>query len=482
MLAVDVRILVVLAGWCASAAPAAAMARPNVVLFVIDDLGYGELGCQGNRDIPTPHIDSLARGGSRMTAGYVTASFCSPSRAGMLTGRYQTRFGHELNPIGRENLDPRTGLSLAERTLADELGGAGYVTGLVGKWHLGGTPAYHPLRRGFAEFFGFLHEGHVYVPPPYQGVVSFLRRKELPTGADPRWTEGNIVWTSHLGSDEPPYDADNPILRGEHPRPEPEYLTDALTREAVAFIDRHQKAPFFLLVAYNAVHSPMQAATRYLDRFQSIEDIHRRVFAAMLANLDDGVGAVLGKLRDAGIEGRTLVVLVSDHGGPTRELTSSNYPLRGGKGDLYEGGIRVPFLVRWPGVVPAGAVHGSPVMTTDLLPTFRAAAGLGRPGDRLLDGIDLVPLLTGLTGRANETRTFYWRMGGKAALRQGDWKIVRPAGGKQAGWELYRLDTDPGETSDLAASKPATLARLVDQWHEIDAPMRPSAWQRPGRD
>ncbi len=253
----------------ASFASAGEMSRPNVLVIVVDDLGYGELAClrQGDapRDIPTPHMDALARSGVLFTAGYVTASVCSPSRAAIMTGRYQTRFGHELLPIGQQNLDPLAGMSLSERTLADELKAAGYRIGMVGKWHLGAAPAYHPLDRGFEEFFGFLNEGHFYVPPPYTGVASFLRRQELPPGAGTRWTEGGIVWSSEAGGDEPPYDADNPLLRGRRVVDEHEYLTDAMTREAIGYIDRHQREPFFLYLAYNAVHSPMQCSKAYLS-------------------------------------------------------------------------------------------------------------------------------------------------------------------------------------------------------------------------
>ena len=240
----------------------AAERLPNVVILLADDLGYGETGCQGNKEIPTPHIDSLADGGVRMTQGYVTAAYCSASRAGLLTGRYQTRFGYEFNPIGAQNEDPTAGLPTSERTLADVLVNAGYVTGLIGKWHLGGTAKYHPIRRGFDEFFGFMHEGHYFVPPPYRQATTWLRRKVLPGGGMGRWTstDGRSIFSTHMGYTEPDYDADNPIYRAGQPVDEQNYLTDAFTREAVDFINRNADRPFFLYLAYNAVHSPALAS------------------------------------------------------------------------------------------------------------------------------------------------------------------------------------------------------------------------------
>ena len=197
-----------------------------------------------------------------MTQGYVTAAYCSASRAGLLTGRYQTRFGYEFNPIGAQNEDPAAGLPTSERTLADVLVNAGYVTGLIGKWHLGGTAKYHPIRRGFDEFFGFMHEGHYFVPPPYRQATTWLRRKVLPGGGMGRWTstDGRSIFSTHMGYTEPDYDADNPIYRAGQPVDEQNYLTDAFTREAVDFIDRNADRPFFLYLAYNAVHSPALAS------------------------------------------------------------------------------------------------------------------------------------------------------------------------------------------------------------------------------
>jgi arylsulfatase B len=420
--------------------------KPNIVLIVADDLGYGELGCQGNAQIPTPHVDSIARGGVRFTNGYVTAPFCCPSRAGLMTGRYQTRFGHEMNATGRKNKLPSVGLPLSEKTIANYLKTAGYRTACIGKWHLGGTEKYHPLNRGFDEFFGFLHEGHYYVPPPYKGV------------------------TSHLRPNEPPYDEDNPLLRGREPADEKEYLTEALGREAAGFIERNRQRPYFLYLPFNAIHSPMQASEYYMKRFASIADPHRRVFAAMLSAMDDAIGGVLRKLGP-----NTLVIFHSDNGGPVQELTSSNAPLHGQKGQMYEGGIRIPFMMQWKSRIQGGRTMDQPVISCDLLPTILAAAGIAAPAG--LDGVNLLPLLRGET-QAAPHETLFWRMGGGRALRKGNWKIVRQPqrGGKEPAIELFDLAADMSETKDLAASNPEKLAELTADWARIDREMVPALW------
>jgi arylsulfatase B len=268
----------------------------------------------------------------------------------------------------------------------------------VGKWHLGGTAPFHPQRRGFDEFFGFLHEGHYYVPPPWQGVTTWLRRKTLPDGGQGRWTspDGRIVWSTHLGSNENEYDTDNPLLRSSQPVDEKANLTDAFTREACDFIERHRSQPFFLYLAYNAVHSPMQGTDESMKKFAHIQDIQRRIFAAMLAHLDDSVGKVLAQLRACGVEENTLVVFLSDNGGPTKELTSSNAPLRGGKGDLWDGGIRVPFIVSWKTRIPAGRVMDVPVVSMDATATALELAG-AVSGQAKRDGVSFMPLLAGKT-------------------------------------------------------------------------------------
>jgi arylsulfatase A-like enzyme len=431
----------------AATACIAARRKPNIVLLLADDLGYGELGCQGNAEIPTPHIDSIAQRGVRFTNGYVTAPYCCPSRAGILTGRYQTRFGCELNPVGKQNLLPGVGLPESEKTMAAYLKEAGYRTGLIGKWHLGGTEKYHPLTRGFDEFYGFLHEGHFYQPRDNAKIVSRLRKNE------------------------PPYDDENPVMRGREAIVEPEYFTRALAREACGFIDRSANRPFFLYLPFNAVHSPMQAEPRDLDRFAHIADPHRRIFAAMLSVLDEAVGRVLAKLRETKLERDTMVVFLSDNGGPTAELTSSNKPLRAGKGQLYEGGIRVPFLMRYPAGLRAGRVENAPVTSLDLMPTFLRLAGVGKALANPLDGMDLMGL--------RRERTLYWRYGGSGALRMGDWKVVRQNRPRQEGatWELFDLAKDPTESRDLAQEQPGRAKLLVERWTALDGEM-----SEPGRE
>jgi arylsulfatase B len=443
--------LAVLLGLGCSADRVAGLERlPNIVLIVADDQGYAELSCQGG-DVPTPNLDRLAASGARFTAGYVTSPYCSPSRAGLLTGRYQQRFGHEHNTVGTMNDRPEVGLPLTEPTLADRLRERGYATGLVGKWHLGVHPPQHPRRRGFDEFFGFLREGHYYYPPPYDGPPSRL----IP----------------HFRPKEPDYDRDNPILRGEARVEEPEYLTQAFGREAEAFIERHAKRPFFLYLPFNAPHSPMQAATADYDRFTHIADPHRRTWAGMLSSMDQAVGRVTTALRRLGLERETLVIFISDNGGPTKELTSRNDPFRGGKGSLLEGGIRVPYLMSWPGRIEAGRVEPRPASALDVVPTALAAAESPIPDG--LDGVNLLPWLSGTT-QAWPARPLFWRLGGQVAIQQWPWKLVRLKPGEP--FRYYELGSDPKEDFDLREQHVVEARRLEARLAAWEAGLMPPRW------
>jgi arylsulfatase A-like enzyme len=411
--------------------------KPNILLILADDLGYGDLGIQGCPDIPTPNIDAIAKNGVRFTNGYVSCPICAPTRAGLMTGRYQQRFGFETNPGPAQLAAENFGLPKSETTLAERLKGLGYVTGMTGKWHLGFKFELQPTKRGFDEFYGFLSGAHPYLP------------------ASRQMREGSI-------------------LRGTEPVEEKEYLTDAIAREAVAFIDRHKSEPFFLYVPFNAVHAPMEGAQKYLDRFKDIKDDLRRTHAAMLSALDDAVGRITARIREAGLEENTLVIFLSDNGGPTTQTTSSNAPLRGYKGQALEGGIRIPFMVQWKGRITPGRTDDRPVIALDLHPTAVAAAGAAVDPAWKLDGVNLLPYLTGAnTGRPHET--LFWRMGMRQrAVRAGDLKLVW-SGSDQP--ELHDLAKDPGEQKNLAAERPEDVKRLQALWQAWDKEMMAPQWQ-----
>ncbi|PQO25789.1 N-acetylgalactosamine-4-sulfatase [Blastopirellula marina] len=457
-------------------APAAAKAPdlqqpPNVLLLVADDLGYAELGSQGNATVKTPKIDAFCKSAVRCTQAYVTAPNCSPSRAGFLTGRIPLRFGYEFNPIGARNEDPQTGLPSKQQTMAEYLHDAGYTTGLIGKWHLGGAADFHPQRHGFDEFFGFLHEGHYFVPNPWNQTTTWIRRKGLPAGQNNRYeVSPRLIYSSHMGHDEPAYDANNPILRAGQPVIEDAYFTDAITREATSFIERYHASPWFLYVAYNAVHSPLQAKNETLELFKDEDDIHRRIFLAMLYDLDRSVGQILDTLEATGQSDHTLVVFFSDNGGPTKETTASNLPLRDGKGSMYEGGIRIPFLIRWPGKLEGGIVSDAIISTLDLFPTITGIIG-NRPQYEL-DGLEITELIHSPESSSN--RILYWRQGKRAALREGRWKIVAPNGhDSPEKWQLFDLQEDPSEKIDLSQN-PQQIPQmkvLLRKWNGLNQEM-----------
>ena len=425
---------------------AAAPERPNILLIVSDDQGYADTGFQGAKDIVTPHLDRLAASGVRFTNGYVTHPFCSPTRAGLLTGRYQQRFGHERNPFFDPS-DAREGLPAGETLLPARLQAGGYVTGWIGKWHLGAAPAFAPQRRGFAETYGFIGGGH-----------RFRDWKQDPA------VEYQVA-----------------IERNGKPVESPAHLTEAFGQEAAAFVRRHRAAPWFLYLAFNAPHTPHEPTAERLARFAGIKDPVRQKYAAQVSLMDDAIGATLAALDETGQERRTLVFFFSDNGGPVGINGSVNLPLRAGKGTVYEGGVRVPFLMAWPDAISAGRADDRPVSSLDVFATTLAAAGVPMPSDRRYDSVNLIPYLTGRNPAAPHDRLF-WRNGALLAVREGDWKLVRGAGAKD---ELYNLAKDLGEKSDLASSQPAVARRLaaaLDAWNgELIEPAFPGLTARAGK-
>ncbi len=419
-----------------SSSLAGAASKPNVLVILADDLGWGELGCQGfTKEIPTPNIDSIANHGVRFTSGYVSGPYCSPTRAGFMTGRYQQRYGHEFNPGPAQSAQAGVGLTLAETTIGDRLKTAGYATAWIGKSHLGYEPQFHPLKRGFDYYYGFLGGAH-----------SYLDAQE---------------------------DRMNPILKGTDPVANVEYTTDQFAAEAAGFIERSKDSPWFVYLAFNAVHAPLQATEKYLSRFSGITDPKRKNFAAMLSAMDDGVGSVLAKVRALGQEENTLIVFFSDNGGPTGSTTSGNGSLRGFKAQTWEGGIRVPFFMQWKGRIPAGQVDDRPIIQLDLHPTAVAAAGMAIDPQWKLDGVNLLPFATG-ENKAAPHETLYWRFGEQTALRQGDWKIVKAQGSE--GVELHNLKDDIGEKTNLAASQPEKLKELNAAWATWNSTLMEPQW------
>jgi arylsulfatase A-like enzyme len=410
-------------------------ARPNILLIVSDDQGYGDLGCYpGNKKVSTPNLDRLARQGVRMTDAYSADPVCSPSRASLLTGRYGPKFGYY------GNWDSQAGLPVDVRTAPRYLKDLGYRTALIGKWHLGHTPAKHPLNRGFDRFFGILGGQHDYFDPD-RGAA---------------WSAGphHVLFT---------YDQWERVDKLD-------YMTSALTREAVDFISRDASKPFFLFLSYTANHAPLQVPDRYLDRYEG-EDISnaRKKVRAMIRIMDQGIGRVLETLKKRDMADNTLVLFIGDNGGLGGP--SDNWHFRASKGRLSEGGIRVPWIARWPGNLPQGKVYRKPIHHIDVLPTILAATDHSRPDT--LDGVNLLPYWRGdKTGMPHET--LYWDKtpgsGKRWAIRQGSWKLVNEIDGIKG---LFHLSRDPDESNNLSDKYPQVRKRLREKhqsWQETNRP------------
>lgn len=419
--------------------------KPNIILLFADDAGYADFGFQGSMEMKTPNLDKLASEGVRFTQAYVTHPTCGPSRAGLMTGKSQYRFGYEENNVPTymsavsavDGID--MGLPLEEVTMADYLKQLGYTTAIFGKWHLGGADRFHPTKRGFDEFFGFRG-----------GARSYFEYTD------------------------PPQDPQNKLERGfgnfeEHDG----YLTDVLGDEATKFVEKSAKAntPFFAFLSFNAVHTPMDAKPEDLAEFPNLQG-KRKIVAAMGLSMDRAIGQVMNKLKELGIDENTIVVFTNDNGGPTDANASSNLPLSGIKATHLEGGLRVPFLMKYPEKLKANTTYDLPISTFDLLPTFYKAAGGDITTLKAIDGVDLVPYIKGIkTERPHET--FFWKRDARAVMRKGDWKLIRfpdrPA-------ELFYLPDDEMELNNLADKEPERYLQMYKELFAWEATLERPRW------
>ena len=410
--------------------------QPNIILVLTDDQGFKDVGFNGSEDILTPNIDNIAKQGIVFTNGYVSHPYCSPSRAGIMTGRYQQRFGHEHNvPFAPE--DDTMGTPINEVFLSHKMKEAGYNTYAIGKWHLGDHPSFLPHHRGFDKWFGF-SGGHMnFWGLPQNNNRMYVQRNDTKIPA------------SALT-----------------------YLTDDFTQEALSNIKNNGDKPFFMYLSYNAPHSPDHATIEYLNKTAHIEFGKRSVYGAMIAGIDSGVGKIDALLTKMGIRDNTMIIFLSDNGG--RLDAANNNPYRGHKGMLFEGGIRVPFALSWPAKLPKGKTYSEPIISLDLFATCIAAAGLESNASDALDGINLLPFLSAANGQ-NTERPLFWRVanGEEYAIRKGNFKLIKSAYKNKT--MLFDLEQDEMEVNDIATKHPAIVAQLLklyENWNsELESPL-----------
>lgn len=406
--------------------------KPNLIVIMADDLGYQDIGFNSCEDIPTPNIDRIADNGIKFTSGYTTYAVCSPSRAGFLTGRYSQRFGYERNPLYRPD-DPNMGLTQDEKTIAESLSEVGYKCGIIGKWHQGSNPVHHPLNRGFDEFFGHLGGGHQYFPEELIYEDSYAVSEE---------SQSYRTW----------------IMKNHGHVKTKKYLTDEFSDEALRFVEKYKDEPFFLYLAYNAPHAPLQATEKYLSRFENIEDPKRKTYAAMVSAVDDGVGMLLNKLEELNLEENTLIFFLSDNGGPEQHNGSDNGVLREGKGSVYEGGFRVPFAMQWKGKITPG-IYEKSVSSLDIFATISSLSGSPTNPEKPLDGVNLIPFLTGENENSPHDAIYLRQYDSKRfAVRKDDYKLVTLENADIK--ELYNLNKDISEANNIADSNINTLNKI----------------------
>lgn len=461
--------------------------RPNIIIILADDLGQTDISLYGNTSIQTPNIDNIGKKGITFSEGYTSSPICSPSRAALLTGRNQQRFGFEFQPhdiylknrmqyygfkyfvdsapwspvwmtkVPRKKDRARQGLPPTEITLAELLKKQGYATAFIGKWHLGYADFALPCNRGFDYSYGFYNSHSLFAPEDAPGIVNQHVEED--------WTD-DYIWSSQRNGL-------SAIYRNCEMVKDSGYFTQRIAEEAIQFMEKNQDQPFLLYLPFNAPHTPLQAPQNYYDQYSHIEDPIKRIYNAMIASLDDAVGTVVDKVEQLGLTENTIFFFLSDNGGATYTLTTDNAPFKGGKITNFEGGIRVPFMVRWEGNIPSGKTFPHPVSAVDIFTTAAAAARAKLPIDRVFDGIDLLPYLMDSTFQAPHDK-LCWQMGIAKAIRQGEWKLL--LNDLQKDTILYHIATDPYETQNKKDQYPDIVQTLIASHHEWSVQMPPPLW------
>lgn len=460
--------------------------QPNILLILVDDLGRDDISVYNKQGVPVPNLEKLSRSGIIFSDAYSTSSVCSPSRAGMLTGRYQQRFGFERQPMNRYphgkmeyffvdhfiNTEPmrlispmaspskeeieKQGIPPGELLLSEVLNSAGYNTGIFGKWHLGFNGPFLPNNRGFDQQYGFYEAFSYYALPKDKNIVNYRHD----------YFANRHIWRQKRKGTCAIRVNDSVVV-------EKEYLTFGIARHTIDFIEKNNGQPFFAYAAFSAPHTPFQVPVEYYDRFSWIEDDNRRVYAGMIAALDDAIGMIMDKLEQQGLLKNTLVLFASDNGGATYTGATDNGSLNAGKMTQFDGGIVVPCMISWEDMLPEGIKYEKPVSLMDFYSTALAAAGIDLPADRIIDGIDLLPYLKGMR-KDDPHNSIYWRTDFNKAIRTGKWKMIWNTRDDRI--YLYDLESDRGEQKNLAEDYPDMVSEFMEKIEKWESELKDPAW------
>lgn len=465
---------------------------PNIILILADDLGKADLSIYGNKIFQTPNIDAIGKKGVTCTEGYISSPICAPSRAGLMTGRYQQRFGFEINiheryprngleyffarmfvskdpfiiskqnPVAIPDFEDihKQGLPPTEIILPEILKKQGYQTAIFGKWHLGYNETAIPKNRGFDYHYGFLEAFSLYAPVKDENIVNYPHEN---------FTDKHIWGKGRTGN--------CAIHRNGSLIEEKTYLTEKIADESIEWMEKnHKKGPFFMYIPFSAPHTPFQALKKHYDLFPHIADKNKRVYYAMIVALDEAIGKITQKLEQLNLTKNTIIIFLSDNGGATYTHAADNSPLKFGKFSNFEGGINIPFMIKWPGKIPENNIYNEPVSALDIFTTITSITKAKLPEDRQYDGVNLLPYLSGTFKGSRPHETLYWRSMNHKAVRKGPWKLIYDE--RSGSKALYNLIADKSESKNLAAECKETVKMLLDELSYWEKDLMNPLWPR----